>query len=70
MLRDFDGIIITDAMSAAGAARLAELRQADVDLFYAAQEVFLAMLGSRPQMGPALNPALPNLAAHDISYER
>ena len=44
---NFDGVVITDAMSYVGAERLSELRKADVDLFYVVQEVFLAMWGAR-----------------------
>jgi hypothetical protein len=44
-----NGVTITDAMSRAGATRLNELRPMDVDLFYVAQEVFLAMMGAQTE---------------------
>jgi hypothetical protein len=53
---EINGVRITDAMSRAGANCLRELREADLDLFYVVQEVFLAMLES--QRGEVSRPPL------------
>jgi hypothetical protein len=62
---DFDGVRITDAVSAAGAGRLAELSRVDVDLYYVAQEVFLAMMGSHCHPAATQSRLQPNSTAHD-----
>ena len=71
---DFDGVLITDAMSRAGADRLTELRKVDVGLFYVVQEVFLAMLGAEaasplPPQGGRPQPSVEGLCDNALGQK-